>query len=170
MKNQKSHWPYTIISLIILIIVACVVTVVQSLDFPVEDDYSYFDKYQSVENNFNEIQIKEEKFLSNFTPKILCGNHIELKNSFKKACVVKDDVTILLNQVNLGLNLDELKILAKLVRPHTTQYDMFLMPIKKEKTIEFDLKSVKSGRWQLMIQYSYGDMAFFDRIELFKVD
>ena len=42
-KNKKTFWPYGILLAIFAIIVACIVTVIISLDYPVYKDNFYFD-------------------------------------------------------------------------------------------------------------------------------
>lgn len=170
MNKSKTHWPYTIIGLIIGMMIACIVTVVQSLDFPVEDDYSYFDKYQNVENNFNEIQKAEEKFLGYFEPKILLNDKIKLKNSFKEAYIIDDLINIKIDKTNDdNTSFDDVKIKAKIVRPHNTKEDKIVKVLKNDNGyISINTAEFGAGRWQLMIEYSYKDSVLFKRVELFK--
>ncbi|MDA3062161.1 MULTISPECIES: hypothetical protein [unclassified Campylobacter] len=61
-QNKKTLWPYGIAFSIVAIIAACVATIIFSLDYPVHSDNFYFDKYQKVDENYNEIQISQAKF------------------------------------------------------------------------------------------------------------
>ena len=61
-QNKKTLWPYGIALSIVAIIGACVATVIFSLDYPVHSDNFYFDKYQKVDENYNDIQISQAKF------------------------------------------------------------------------------------------------------------
>lgn len=169
-QNKKGrHWPYTIIGLIVFMIIACVVTVIQSLDFPVEDDYSYFDRYQNVENNFNEIQKSEENFLKIFEPVVLNTDTIKLKNSTKVAYVVKDSLTIELKKLDINANLNDVKIKAMIVHPHTAKKDSIVKCVLENGKISIPTSNLGDGRWQLMIEYSYGKNSLFSRIEMFKI-
>ena len=61
-QNKKTLWPYGIALSIVAIIGACVATVIFSLDYPVHSDNFYFDKYQKVDENYNDIQLKQQNF------------------------------------------------------------------------------------------------------------
>jgi len=56
---------------LVAIAIACAVTVVISLDYPVHSDDFYFEKYQEVDENFIEIQHSQENFEKKFSVEFL---------------------------------------------------------------------------------------------------
>nr|MBP3725376.1 hypothetical protein [Campylobacter sp.] len=46
-KNKKTFWPYGILLSLVAIVIACVITIIICLDYPVYTDDSYFDTYQN---------------------------------------------------------------------------------------------------------------------------
>ena len=58
----KNYWPHAIVGSLILIVASCVATVVLAVKNPVEMDGFYFERYQNVDENINEIAASQRRF------------------------------------------------------------------------------------------------------------
>ena len=114
-KNKKTFWPYGILLAIFAIIVACIVTVIISLDYPVYKDNFYFDQYQDVDNNYNEIQISQAKFDKKYAVEFIPGNAKVGQNFNAKFKITSKD----------RLNLKDLKAQILFTRPNSSSTNLF---------------------------------------------
>lgn len=161
MTKTRTFWPYGILLSILAIIIACIVTIVYASKYPVYQDDFYFDSYQNVENNYNEIQKKQELFNQNFSLelkdqgyKILTINEKTKKQAY--GIDLKNRVLILdfLHKKSNVLNISDFNISIKLTRPHTSDQDKFLniLEQKNNKEIYIELPQLDKGRWQLKVK------------------
>ena len=58
----KNYWPHAIVISLVLIIISCVATIVVAVKNPVEMDGFYFERYQNVDENINEIEASQHRF------------------------------------------------------------------------------------------------------------
>jgi len=58
----KNYWPHAIVTALILIVASCVATVALAVKNPVEMDEFYFERYQNVDENINEIEASQRRF------------------------------------------------------------------------------------------------------------
>lgn len=184
MDKKKTFWPYGILFSLFAIVLACVATIIFASGYPVYEDDSFFLSYQEVENNYDQIELKQKKFFENFAL-ILDDSKINFEEKMidekrsKKAYVLKDDnITLLLVKQPEGkIELKDIHLSAKLTRPHTSENDMFLqeknVSIKlsnngaKAKAYLFSLPTLAKGRWQLKIKAENKDILGFKSFEFF---
>ncbi|CZE47763.1 FixH family protein [Campylobacter geochelonis] len=159
-SSKKTFWPYGILLSIGAIVVACVATVIFSLDYPVHMDSFYLESYDKVDRNYNEIQKSQAKFESKFDVALL-PKDINLN---KKS---EADIKIVSKTAE---NLPNLTSEILLTRPETNEFDKKL-DAKFEngvlKTQEFSV--TKKGRWQLLVKLSDGDSTAFYKFELLAI-
>ena len=65
----KNYWPHAIVISLILIVASCVATVALAVKNPVEMDEFYFERYQNVDENINEIEASQRRFDSKYALK-----------------------------------------------------------------------------------------------------
>lgn len=175
-KNKKSFWPYGILLSILAIIAACIVTVYVSLDYPVHIDDFYFDKYQNVENNYNEIQIKQANFEKNvkidlknvavyIDGNLAVNGHFHQKNlSAAREIIVNKNVSLVFD-VNSSLKAE-----VVLTRPQTGEFDRNLTydVSKNGKFIINNFSVNQTGRWiiKMKLYDSFGGVGFY-QLEIF---
>ena len=58
----KNYWPHAIVISLILIVASCVATIILAVKNPVEMDEFYFERYQNVDENINEIEASQRRF------------------------------------------------------------------------------------------------------------
>lgn len=161
--KKKSSWPYIIIGAIILNIIAAIYTVYLSLDYPADNDESFFMPYQDVERNYEELKQKAANFDKYYNLQIT-NPSTKLKVNYKKAYIVDDSLNITLQ--NLKTSNDDIKIKAKLTRPHTKKEDTNLNLELKNNSIILNTKELAEGRWNLLLQLSLND----DTSKFYKIE
>ena len=156
MQKNKTFWPYGIVISIFAIVCSCAYTIYYSLDYPVYMDDYYFNKYQNVDNNFNEIQAAQANFNREFsfdtTPQIE-QNGVVVPNTIQKLRKGKTATIVPLNQnFNIKFDTNATKYSSKilLTRPDSSEFDRELngQNINGKLTIS-DLNLTKAGRWQI---------------------
>lgn len=167
MQNKnKTFWPYGILISIFAIVCACIATIIFSTNYPVYEDEFYFDKYQNVKYNYEEIEKKQENFSKNYTL-----SYENPKYSFKD----KKDRLVFMpdNNMNFKLlclvdkctNLKQAKITALLTRPHTSDNNANLQAVFiNDNSFYVELKNLSKGRWQLKlkIELDEDNVGFFN--------
>lgn len=165
---KAKYYPYFIVGVIIAFIGVCIYTVYLSFGYPVDEDESYFRKYQDVENNFAQIKQIEQDFLNNFDILILAP---KIKINFNKleAFSVNDELVLKIIEKS-NLKAKDLNVIAKLTRPHTKKDDQKINAIYNDDLKEFkiDLSTLKNGRWTLLINYEINNLNKFYKLELCK--
>ena len=145
MQKNKTFWPYGIVISIFAIVCSCAYTIYYSLDYPVYMDDYYFNKYQNVDNNFNEIRFDT-------TPQIE-QNGVVVPNTIQKLRKGKTATIVPLDQnFNIKFDTNATKYSSKilLTRPDSSEFDRELngQNINGKLTIS-DLNLTKAGRWQI---------------------
>ncbi|MCR6581015.1 FixH family protein [Campylobacter insulaenigrae] len=163
MEGKKTFWPYGILISLVLIVFACIVTILIASKAPVYEDNFYFDTYQNVELNYNEIQNRQKEFDNNF--KLILNN-----DNFKS----KNNTVYLINDGNDIIKIDienfkdydlkNLKVEALLTRPHTNKMDQKIEAKLLDSSLVFNLNIKEKGVWQLLVKITQND----DSVGFFK--
>lgn len=174
--QTKTFWPYGILISLLLVVTACVITVIIGVKNPVYIDNFYFEKYQFAEENFDKIEIWEKNFKDEFDLQFIAPN---LRAYNAGASLFSIEITdIKANSSNLlnftltpknrSKNLSDLKFQAVLTRPQTREFDENLFPQITQNGFVVDVKPSKIGRWQLMIKIQSSPQSIiFAKYELF---
>lgn len=168
MIKDGRYWPYLIVGSIIFMMIACIYTVYLSFDYPVDEDESYFRKYQDVENNYAKIKENEKIFLDNFNISIL-GEKTKLNITKRPAILVDNEVIIKIDEKS-NLKANDIKVRAKLTRPHTKSEDKEIIVNYDDNLKEFkaNLGDISNGRWTLLIDFQINELSKFYKLELCK--
>ena len=143
--EKKTFWPYGIMLSLVAIFVACVATVVVSLDYPVYMDDFYLSKYQNVDKNYNEIQISQAKFEKKYSVSFAQKN---IKVDTPTDINIK--ITPLLGQALPKFNSDVL-----LTRKFTTEFDKtFALNSQGDEIVVPQVTLKDQGIWQIKIRIS----------------
>lgn len=167
MKNGR-HWPYTIVGSIIVMILVCAYTVYLSFGYPVDEDESYFLKYQDVEKRYASIQNIEEEFLKYFDFNII-NEKTNLEITKKPAFLVNNEFIFKVSEKST-LKASDIKVKAKLTRPHTKKFDKDVFTTYDDINKKFivNLGDLDNGRWTLLIEFKINDLFKFYKLELCK--
>lgn len=156
MQNRKTFWPHAIVTSIFAIACACAYTIYISLDYPVHMDDYYFDKYQKVDDKFNEIQAAQANFKREFdfnTTAQIEQNGSALPNEIQKLRRGKTATIVPLNQnftLKFDTNATGYKAQILLTRPDSSEFDKELKSQSLSGKLAInDLNLTKAGRWQI---------------------
>ena len=139
----KNYWPHAIVGALILIVASCVVTVVLAVKNPVEMDGFYFERYQNVDENINEIEASQRRFDAKYALKF--EPEFDGLNGYFAIAVTPKNGSVAPNFTHEIL----------LTRPATNEQNQNL-------NAKFDgqiLKTApvalpKKGRWQILLKIS----------------
>ncbi len=147
-KLSELRWPIGIILAILAVVVLGIWTIEQAKMNPVVEDDYYFDSYQNVERNINDIIKKQQAFDKKYNVAINAKAFQIGKNTLAITIMTKANAPV--NDANITI---------KITRPDTDQFD------KKPKlkshqngiyTFEpFDIEKI--GRWQIMTKIATPD-------------
>ena len=157
-KEKVNYWPHSIVLAIFGVFGLCVWTVNIAVNNPVELDSFYFDSYQHVEQNYNDIINSQKAFDKKYSIEIPNDNFIIGSNSLVLGVkTIEGDNMI--NDANISL---------VITRPDTQKYDKKPNLLSKKDgkyTFEnFDIE--KLGRWQIMTKVSIGKLTTFKKLEV----
>ncbi len=159
MSNKKlNYWPHAIVLSIFFVIGLCVWTVKVAIENPVEEDYSYFLKYQTVDAEINKILINEEAFNKKYNVLLSDNNFVIGQNSFELKVLNKED----------NSTIDGAKVKVVLTRPHTSKENQDLKLLSdKNGVYKFEPFEIKNlGRWQIVSRVTVGDLEAFQKLEV----
>lgn len=140
--NKKTFWPYGIMLSLVAIFVACVATVVISLDYPVYMDDFYLSKYQNVDKNYNEIQISQAKFEKKYSVSFT-QNNVKVDTP--------TDISIKITPL-LGQALPKFSSDVLLTRKFTTEFDKtFTLNSQGNEIIIPQVTLKDQGIWQIKV-------------------
>jgi putative lipoprotein len=140
--NKKTFWPYGIMLSLVAIFVACVATVVISLDYPVYMDDFYLSKYQNVDKNYNEIQISQAKFEKKYSVSFT-QNNVKVDTP--------TDISIKITPL-LGQTLPKFSSDVLLTRKFTTEFDKtFTLNSQGNEIIIPQVTLKDQGIWQIKV-------------------
>jgi len=157
MPKKKTFWPYGILLSIFAIVLACIATIIFASNYPVYEDDFYFERYQKVESDFDQIQNKQKNFDKIFTLTLELDKKVTQRKVFYKLSKNQKELSILIKQEKEDFKNSDLKTTLLLTRPHTNAQDEFLQAqiIQKNPYIyilKTTLPDLESGRWQLKIK------------------
>lgn len=150
--HKKSFWPYGILLSILAIVVSCVLTIVIAVKNPVYEDNYYFDSYQHVDENYNEIQEKQKIFDKRYKIKVLFKDVKFNKNKTIYILKAGENNSFIL-KIKTDYPLKQLKLKALLSRPHTTADDMKPKYEWDNNKLIIKLNPDKKGLWQLLLKF-----------------
>jgi hypothetical protein len=156
-SKEENYWPHFILASILAVAGLCVWTVKIAINNPVEMDSFYFEKYQQVDENINEIILKQQEFDKKYD-----------------VVVRKDDFKIGENEFFLNVHtkdnkfISDAKVEVTITRPDTSKYDKKLeVSSVKEGTYIFKPFNVeKIGRWQIMSKITVNNLTSFMKNEV----
>lgn len=157
---QRNYWPHAIVVVLIFMVFACAMVVKIAMDNPVQMDSFYLEKYQQVDENINEILLKQKEFEENFalsykTKKFTMGK----SNSFEMSIKNLKTQSVVENAV----------IQLMISRPDSNDYNQeFILKNAKNGVFIFDsIKAEKPGRWQVLTKINIGEMSSFNHYEVY---
>lgn len=161
----KTFWPYGIIISILLIVLACIITIIVALKHPVYVDNSYFQSYQEVDENYNDIKASQAIFEKNYKLDFL---YKDTKKEDKKIIYLlkANENNEFLIKISSKYNIKDLKIKALLTRAHNTEQDKTLKTSFYKNGIKYILKPTQKGLWQFLIKLSDAKNSAFYRLYL----
>lgn len=156
---ERNYWPHSIIAGILLVISACVATIVIAVKNPVEMDTFYMEKYQKVDENFNEIIVLQEKFNAKF----------DLHYSTESFVIGQNSIAIKLIDKQTSKEVGDAKVVLLLSRPETNKDNKEMKPSKIENgTYTFDaIETLKPGRWQILTKVEVGEFKGYSKYEVY---
>jgi len=156
-KINPIVWPVSIVIAIMAVAGMCVWTVKVAQSFPVEMDNSYFADYREVDENINEIIMKQRTFETKYNINIkqkdftIGNNTIEMKITDKQNSAI-----------------DNAKVDIVITRPFTTKTDKKLVLTSNDNGIykfePFDVQEL--GRWQIQSRVSINDLVAYNKLEV----
>ncbi|MDR0762421.1 MAG: FixH family protein [Campylobacteraceae bacterium] len=157
-KKSKNYWPHGIIISLLLIVCACIYTIVEAVKYPVEMDTYYFDTKQNVDRNYDKIKAAQEAFDKKYIVSFeVNGGNANLHT------VGNNDIRVVINDKEGKCDFDaDVKLL--LTRPETNRYNQNLTLSGIEKCrwffTPFSIEII--GRWQFQTKVTIGeDVGFF---------
>ena len=139
----KNYWPHAIVISLVLIVISCVATIVVAVKNPVEMDGFYFERYQNVDENINEIEASQRRFDAKYALKFE-PEFDGLNGHFNISVAPKNG--------SLAPNFTH-EIL--LTRPATNEQNQNLSARFDGQTlITQPVKLPKKGKWQILLKIS----------------
>ncbi len=151
-KKEINFWPYTIVGMILTVVMLSAWTIKVALKNPVQLENSYMMKYQDVDENINEILLKQNRFRSRYIV-ALSGNRLS---------VGANRVEVGITDKN-GTNIEGAQITALVTRPDTTEFDVTLknFTYSGSKYLSEEFNISKTGRWNILVRVNVdGDEGF----------
>jgi hypothetical protein len=157
-SKKANYWPHSIVLAIFGVFGLCVWTVKKAADNPVQMDSFYFESYQDVDADINNIILEQRKFDKIYTLEIPRDNFkMGEKNSIEIKISKKDGEVI--NDANISV---------VITRPSTVEFDKNLELVSEEEGLykfsSFDIN--KPGRWQIMSKITVDGLTSFNKLEV----
>jgi len=154
--KSRNYWPHTVVTMIVLCVIACAWTIKIALDNPVQMSNLYMDKYQAVDDNINTILIQTKQF----DEKYRVGFPESILN------IGKNDFSFKLNTLD-GLDISNANLKLLLTRPETREFDQVLdnLDFKNGFYEAKNLDIPKVGRWIVRLKIEIDDLVAFKNIE-----
>ena len=157
-KEKANYWPHAIVASIIGVFGLCVWTVKEAMEYPVELDSFYFDSYYNVNQDINNIILKQKAFDEAYTVNVL-----------KKGFVLGENtLSIKVEEKVANLAVDDANITVVVTRPDSGKFDKKPKLLSHENGVyifePFDVQ--KLGRWQIMSKVTIGELTSFDKLEV----
>ncbi len=157
-KKEINFWPYAIVGMILTVVMLGVWTIKVALKNPVQLENSYMMKYQDVDENINEILLKQKAFDAKY----------RVEMGFNKLSKGKNRAVVVLLDKN-GKGVTGAEITALVTRPDTTEEDIELKNFSADKgrysSEEFEIE--RGGRWNILFRIKIGDDIGFKKYKSF---
>ena len=126
-QKRKTFWPYGILLSLFAIVAACVATIIFALDYPVYEDDAYLQKYQKVNNNYNELQLQDAAFKRNYRVRLNLEPKMDAKNRpFYEIKQGTKELEFMVQEISEDIHANGIKSTLLLTRPHTSEQDKLL--------------------------------------------
>ena len=157
--TKRNYWPHFILASIFAVASLCVWTVKIAVNTPVEMDSFYFDSYQNVELNYNDIIHKQQAFDKKYVIDIP-------KHDFKIG--EENSLSLSIKELVDSRGVDDANVTVVITRPDTSRLDKKPALLSKKNGIyTFEpFKVEKPGRWQIMSKVTIGDLTAFKMLEV----
>jgi hypothetical protein len=157
MNISPKVWPIGIALSIIAVAGLCVWTVKLAMQFPIEEDNTYFESYRDADLGMNQIILKQRAFDKMYLVKLqkkdfkIGENSVEIEVVDKQNNPISDATAELI-----------------ITRPHTTAADKHLISTSNSNGIyKFEKFPIKDlGRWQIQSRVIIGDTASLNKLEV----
>lgn len=153
-KSERNYWPHAVVISILLITIACGVTIKIALDNPVELDTSYFEKYEQVDKTIHIIQAMQREFDLKYN--VSFGEiNIQVGNESKIALFVKNKESATIEN---NTNVEFL-----LTKPETNSYNQkFETKTLEDGAYVFSAMNIqKKGRWTIQAKVTVDNITGF---------
>jgi len=158
-KIKANYWPHFIVGSIFAVGGLCVWTVKIAVEHPVEMDSFYFDAYQNVDQDINNIILKQQAFDKKYVVNIP-------KNNFVMG--EQNSLAISINEIATDKAITDANITVVVTRPETQRLDKKPKLLSAENGIytfeNFEVE--KPGRWQIMSKVTIGELTSFNKLEV----
>lgn len=163
--REKTFWPYGIVLAILAIVLACIATIIFASNYPVYQDNFYFDTYQNVDENYNEIQKSQALFDMKYSlkPQLRALNINNKKLIYPIKAGKENIFRIKISKKNPKASL---KVQALLSRPHTTADDKGINASFENGDLVLKIKPKQKGLWQLLIKIEDAKSTGFFKYDL----
>jgi hypothetical protein len=157
-KQKVNFWPHFIVLSIFGVAGLCVWTVKIAVNNPVEMDSFYFDSYYNVDQDINNIILKQQAFDKKY--------HVTLPN--KNFTIGTNSLTIKVDEIASGKGVDDANITVVITRPNTQRLDKKPKQLSSQDGVysfePFEIKNL--GRWQIMSKVTIGELTTFKKLEV----
>jgi hypothetical protein len=158
-SKKANYWPHAILLSIVGVFGLCVWTVKKAVDNPVQMDSFYFESYQNVDEDINNIMMRQKAFDKKYILEIP-------KENFKLNS--ENSIWIKLTNKKSGKAVNDANISVVITRPNTVEFDKKPKLISSEnglyKFSKFEIH--KPGRWQIMSKITAEGLTSFNKIEV----
>ena len=157
-KQKANYWPHGIVLSIVGVFGLCVWTVKEAMQYPVELDSFYFDSYYNVNQDINNILLKQKAFDEAYVVDIPKGD----------LTIGTNTISVKITEKMAGLSVDDANISLLLTRPHTRKADKKPTLVSHKEGVytftPFEIKDL--GRWQIMTKVTVGELVSFNKLEV----
>jgi hypothetical protein len=154
--REKNYWPQTVITMIVLVVIACIWTIKIALNNPVQMSDKFLDNYQSVDDNINSLLHNQAKFRENYSVDI---NSINISKPITSLKIKISDKN--------GFVIDDLNLKVKVTRPETRELDQSFenLQFRDGYYILENVKTEKDGRWIVVVNAEIDGLKSFEEFE-----
>jgi hypothetical protein len=158
-KAKSNYWPHFILLSIFGVAGLCVWTVNIAVNNPVEIDSFYFDSYQNVELNYNDIVRKQTAFDKKYSV-------IVPKENFTMG--QENQLVLKVQEIIGNRAVEDANVTIVVTRPDTHRFDKKPKLLSTQNGIyTFEPFIVnKPGRWQIMSKVTIGELTSFNKLEV----
>lgn len=159
MSNSKAnYWPHFIVASIFAVAGLCVWTVKIAVEHPVEMDSFYFESYQNVDQDYNNIILKQQAFDKKYSVDV----------ATKSFTIGENSLILNINEIASNDTISDANITVVITRPDSQRFDKKPKVLSSENGVytfeKFDVQ--KLGRWQIMSKVTIGELTTFKKLEV----